>query len=111
MEESRIHFYQTGTFTVGNRLLDEKLKTLQSSTKRFNSLESGHRACQGCGEHRRVGRKAAEAVKVPLGDPEPGHAVRVRPAGGVEDQVVFPRLPGFGRVVGKEEQAEFHDRT
>ena len=50
MEESRIHFYQTGTFTVGNRLLDEKLKTLQSSTKRFNSLESGHRACQGCGE-------------------------------------------------------------
>ena len=21
MEESRIHFYQTGTFTVGNRLL------------------------------------------------------------------------------------------
>ena len=40
MEESRIHFYQTGTFTVGNRLLDEKLKTLQSSTKRFNSLES-----------------------------------------------------------------------
>ena len=47
MEESRIHFYQTGTFTVGNRLLDEKLKTLQSSTKRFNSLESGHRACQG----------------------------------------------------------------
>ena len=36
MEESRIHFYQTGTFTVGNRLLDEKLKTLQSASIRWN---------------------------------------------------------------------------
>ncbi|MDD7441720.1 MAG: thiamine pyrophosphate-dependent enzyme [Sutterellaceae bacterium] len=49
-EESRVHFYQTGTFTVGNRLLDDSLRTLQSSGKRFNSLNSGHRACQGCGE-------------------------------------------------------------
>ena len=50
MEEQSVHFYQTGTFTVGNRLLEEQLKTLQSSTKRYNSLNSGHRACQGCGE-------------------------------------------------------------
>lgn len=49
-EEKSVHFYQTGTFTVGNRLLEEELKTLQSSGKRYNSLNSGHRACQGCGE-------------------------------------------------------------
>src|SRR5690349_21414686 len=45
-----VKFYQTGTFTVGNRLLEESLRTYQSSTKRNNSLNSGHRACQGCGE-------------------------------------------------------------
>jgi pyruvate ferredoxin oxidoreductase beta subunit len=46
----RIKFYQTGTFTVGNRLLDEKDRTVQSRMERTNSLNSGHRACQGCGE-------------------------------------------------------------
>ncbi|MBW6505664.1 MAG: pyruvate ferredoxin oxidoreductase [Rhodobacteraceae bacterium] len=45
-----IKFYQTGTFTVGNRLLPEDLRTVQSSEARDNSLNSGHRACQGCGE-------------------------------------------------------------
>ncbi|WP_372838355.1 thiamine pyrophosphate-dependent enzyme [Phaeovulum sp.] len=45
-----IKFYQTGTFTVGNRLLPEDKRTVQSSTARDNSLNSGHRACQGCGE-------------------------------------------------------------
>ncbi len=49
-EEQKVRFYQTGTFTVGNRLLQEDLKTLQSSGRRFNALNSGHRACQGCGE-------------------------------------------------------------
>ncbi|MCG5031157.1 thiamine pyrophosphate-dependent enzyme [Mesosutterella sp. OilRF-GAM-744-9] len=49
-EENTVHFYQTGTFTVGNRLLAEQQKTLQSSDHRYNSLNSGHRACQGCGE-------------------------------------------------------------
>ena len=48
--EQRIKFYQTGTFTVGNRLLDESDRTVQSGTDRTNSLDSGHRACQGCGE-------------------------------------------------------------
>src|SRR5512138_2532732 len=38
-----IRFYQTGTFTVGNRLLPADMR-------RTNSLNSGHRACQGCGE-------------------------------------------------------------
>ena len=45
-----IKFYQTGTFTVGNRLLDESQRTVQANMRRTNSLNSGHRACQGCGE-------------------------------------------------------------
>jgi pyruvate ferredoxin oxidoreductase beta subunit len=45
-----IKFYQTGTFTVGNRLLDPDQRSVQSSQARDNSLTSGHRACQGCGE-------------------------------------------------------------
>ena len=50
MSPQRIKFYQTGTFTVGNRLLNEGDRTVQSSIERTNSLNSGHRACQGCGE-------------------------------------------------------------
>lgn len=50
MSAQRIKFYQTGTFTVGNRLLDESARTVQSRMDRTNSLNSGHRACQGCGE-------------------------------------------------------------
>ena len=45
-----VKFYQTGTFTVGNRLLDEGQRSVQSDVARTNSLNSGHRACQGCGE-------------------------------------------------------------
>jgi len=45
-----IKFYQTGTFTVGNRLLDESERAVQANMRRTNSLNSGHRACQGCGE-------------------------------------------------------------
>ena len=43
-------FYQTGTFTIGNRLLGGEADSVQSSVERTNSLNSGHRACQGCGE-------------------------------------------------------------
>ncbi len=50
MPESVVHFYQTGTFTVGNRLLAADERSGQSSMGRPNSLTSGHRACQGCGE-------------------------------------------------------------
>jgi len=46
----RIKFYQTGTLTVGNRLLDADNRTVQGTVDRSNSLTSGHRACQGCGE-------------------------------------------------------------
>jgi pyruvate ferredoxin oxidoreductase beta subunit len=45
-----VRFYQTGTFTVGNRLLEPEDRSVQSRVQRTNSLNSGHRACQGCGE-------------------------------------------------------------
>ncbi|QFT32368.1 thiamine pyrophosphate-dependent enzyme [Roseibium porphyridii] len=46
----RVKFYQTGTHTVGNRLMDEDKRSVQSSIDRSNAITSGHRACQGCGE-------------------------------------------------------------
>ncbi|MBF0453421.1 MAG: pyruvate ferredoxin oxidoreductase [Magnetococcales bacterium] len=48
--EQRVKFYQKGTFTVGNRLLNIKERSVQGSMDRKNSLTCGHRACQGCGE-------------------------------------------------------------
>lgn len=45
-----VKFYQTGTHTVGNRLLDAAKRTVQASLERANAITSGHRACQGCGE-------------------------------------------------------------
>jgi len=50
MSTQPVKFYQTGTFTVGNRLLAPEQRSVQASTERSNSLNSGHRACQGCGE-------------------------------------------------------------
>lgn len=50
MEMQQIKFYQTGTFTVGNRLLEADQRSVQANMERTNSLNSGHRACQGCGE-------------------------------------------------------------
>src|SRR5471030_127677 len=45
-----VKFYQTSTFTVGNRLLAQNERSVQANMDRTNSLNSGHRACQGCGE-------------------------------------------------------------
>ncbi len=45
-----IKFYQTGSFAVGNRLLEPGQRSVQSDARRANSISSGHRACQGCGE-------------------------------------------------------------
>jgi pyruvate ferredoxin oxidoreductase beta subunit len=45
-----VKFYQTGTFTVGNRLLAPDERSVQAGEMRSNSISSGHRACQGCGE-------------------------------------------------------------
>ena len=39
-----------GTRTIGNRLEMENRPTVQSLMDRANSITSGHRACQGCGE-------------------------------------------------------------
>jgi len=50
MSYQPVKFYQTGTFTVGNRLLPSDVRSVQSTQRRTNSLNSGHRACQGCGE-------------------------------------------------------------
>ena len=49
-QEQQVKFYQTGTFTIGNRLLANDKRSLQADMHRTNSLNSGHRACQGCGE-------------------------------------------------------------
>jgi len=46
----KLHFYQKGTFTVGNRLVSEDERSVQASIDRSNALTCGHRACQGCGE-------------------------------------------------------------
>ena len=50
MTTSPVHFYQVGSYAAGNRLLPEEARTVQSSAGRTNALDSGHRACQGCGE-------------------------------------------------------------
>jgi len=50
VETQPVKFYQTGTFTVGNRLLAVDQRSVQAAMHRTNSLNSGHRACQGCGE-------------------------------------------------------------
>ncbi len=48
--QQKVKFYQTGTLTVGNRLLNDQQRHVQATMDRNNSLDSGHRACQGCGE-------------------------------------------------------------
>ncbi len=50
MTAQTVRFYQVGSRAVGNRLLDENLRTEQANAERSNAINSGHRACQGCGE-------------------------------------------------------------
>jgi pyruvate ferredoxin oxidoreductase beta subunit len=50
MAGRQIKFFQTGSFAVGGRLLDPEDRSVQSDARRSNTLTSGHRACQGCGE-------------------------------------------------------------
>jgi pyruvate ferredoxin oxidoreductase beta subunit len=45
-----IKFYQVGSFVAGNRLLSDDERSVQARLERSNTLTSGHRACQGCGE-------------------------------------------------------------
>jgi pyruvate ferredoxin oxidoreductase beta subunit len=50
MPPQKIKYYQAGSFVVGNRLLDPEQRSVQARSERSNTLTSGHRACQGCGE-------------------------------------------------------------
>ena len=50
MTTQPVRFYQVGSFAVGNRLLGDEERTVQSRPHPINSLDAGHRACQGCGE-------------------------------------------------------------
>ena len=50
MAVQEIKLYQVGTFVAGNRLLDPEQRSVQARMDRSNSITSGHRACQGCGE-------------------------------------------------------------
>ncbi|WP_163507172.1 thiamine pyrophosphate-dependent enzyme [Fodinicola acaciae] len=50
MASQEIKFYQVGSHAVGNRLLDMSRRSIQADMHRTNSLNSGHRACRGCGE-------------------------------------------------------------
>src|SRR4051812_6238910 len=50
MPQQQIKFYQVGSFVAGNRLLDAEQRSVQARMGRSNTLTSGHRACQGCGE-------------------------------------------------------------
>ena len=50
MPQQQIKFYQVGSFAAGNRLLDPEQRSVQAGRERSNTLTSGHRACQGCGE-------------------------------------------------------------
>jgi pyruvate ferredoxin oxidoreductase beta subunit len=50
MPHQQVKFFQVGSFVVGNRLLGPEQRSVQARTERSNTLTSGHRACQGCGE-------------------------------------------------------------
>jgi pyruvate ferredoxin oxidoreductase beta subunit len=50
MSATKVKFYQVGSFAVGNRLLPSSARSNQSDAHRADSIVSGHRACQGCGE-------------------------------------------------------------
>jgi pyruvate ferredoxin oxidoreductase beta subunit len=50
MPYQKIKFFQTGSYAAGNRLLDPEQRSVQADARRSNTLTSGHRACQGCGE-------------------------------------------------------------
>jgi pyruvate ferredoxin oxidoreductase beta subunit len=50
MATQRIKYFQTGSFSVGNRLLDPDQRSVQADSGRSNAITCGHRACQGCGE-------------------------------------------------------------
>ena len=90
MPYQRIKFYQTGSFAVGNRLLAEDQRSVQSTVGRSNALTCGHRACQGCGEALGA-RYALDAVYRATG----GKMIAVNATGCLEVfSTPFPKPPG-----------------
>jgi pyruvate ferredoxin oxidoreductase beta subunit len=45
-----MEYRQSGSLVVGNRLLEPGERSVQADPARSNTITSGHRACQGCGE-------------------------------------------------------------
>ena len=45
----KIDFYQTGSNTIGNRLLNPSMRATQAAVDGPNTLAAGFRACHGCG--------------------------------------------------------------
>ena len=63
-----LKLYQVGTFAAGNRLLDLEERSVQAHPDRANSITSGHRACQGCGEALGARYGLAAAMRAAGGD-------------------------------------------
>ena len=87
-----VKFYQTGTFTVGNRLLAPEQRTVQASIERNNSLNSGHRACQGRAREERIrgSERVAFNVQRPVGAARqclPKNLLHAGRAGGTGDHL------------------------
>ena len=88
MPYQEIKLYQAGTFVVGNRLLDPDQRSVQARTERSNTLTSGHRACQGCGEA--LGARYALDAAMRATDGQRDRRQRHRLPGGLLDPV--PRV-------------------
>ena len=65
---THLKFYQVGSFAVGNRLLTDDERSVQSDPGRTNAITSGHRACQGCGEALGARYALDAAVRAAAGD-------------------------------------------
>jgi len=48
--DTRLRYYQAGSFAAGNRLREPGERTVAADAHRANAITRGHRACQGCGE-------------------------------------------------------------
>ena len=80
-----VRFYQIGSFAAGNRLAARSSSSVQADPGRANSLNSGHRACQGCGEALGARFALDAAMRATGGRHDRGE--RDRMSGGVLDAV------------------------
>ena len=68
MPYQRIKYYQSGSFVVGNRLLEPEQRSVQAASGRSNAITCGHRACQGCGEALGARYALDAAIRAAAGD-------------------------------------------